>query len=81
MNASKNITLMVISSSVLNFIGTVPFLIYYITGLFLHSSNQLEIFGDISKGLLMIANGSIIFIYYNCNKLFRQNLKILFRLK
>lgn len=81
MNASKNITLIVINSSVLNFIGTVPFLIYYITGFFLHSSNQFQRFGDISKGLLMIANGSMIFIYYNCNKLFRQNLKTLFWLK
>lgn len=70
---------MVISLCVLDLLGTVPYLIYNMIGILLNISN--EIFGDLSEGLLMVAAGSKIFIYYNFNKLFRQNFSSLFRFK
>lgn len=72
---------MVISLCVLDLLGTVPYLIYNMIGILLNISNELEIFGDLSEGLLMVAAGSKIFIYYNFNKLFRQNFSSLFRFK
>ena len=77
--ASKNITLMVITSSFLNFFGTVPYLVYYILNILLDGSCMLDTLKYISESIIMIEHSAKIFIYFFFNKLFRQILIKIFR--
>jgi hypothetical protein len=72
LKASRNITLMVIFQCVLYTFGMCPYLIAYILGYVLEQTPDLEIFTDISYGILYISHGSTLFIYISFNKYFRQ---------
>ena len=50
----------------------IPYLISYILSYILESTPQLEMYNDISYGILFISHGSTLFIYFTCNKLFRS---------
>ena len=70
--ASRNLTSMVIFQCFLYTFGMFPYLIAYILGYVLEQTANLEMFTDITYGILYVSHGSTLFVYVSFNKLFRQ---------
>ena len=70
--SSRNITLMVIFQCVLNTFGMCPYFISYILSFFIQATPGLEIFTNISYGILYLSHGLTLFINLAFNKLFAQ---------
>ena len=70
---------MVIFSSVLQICGAAPYLVYYCLSYLFVTSKELDYYGIVAGGIIFLANGSKIFIYFACNNRFRQTLTNYFR--
>ena len=70
--SSRNITLMVIFQCVLNTFGMCPYIISYCLSFFIQATPELEIFTNISHGILYLSHGLTLFINLAFNKLFAQ---------
>ena len=82
LEASKNITLMVIWSSILFIFGNTPVIIINILQFILDpNSFQLVLVYRISVALIYFTNSLNFFIYFLFNKLFRKILFSYFRIK
>jgi hypothetical protein len=72
MKANRNITLMVLFTSVMYFCFMTPYNISYILRQIFPSSPTLTFYNLVSSVLLTVAHGSAFFVYLFFNNLFRK---------